>query len=272
MALPRYLVRGLGLVSAFLALAPLFGSNKAEPGPKKAATPEQAVEFLASASKAGDVQAALGQMAQPFHDIMLWFVLNEDAEDTLRAALERRFGKQRTEGFRMEVKQDLIRIQRIQVLARRVKSDTRVELTVRETARSFQRDGSDVIETSYLALKENGVWKVLRPFTALVFGASEKEMTQERAVEKGPGGEQVLIFRLTFKKPLDEFGRDLQRALEKREGKKLHQVLEEARRQRAAAEKLAGEIAGGKYTTRNEAMEAFRSAQRRLEHAGPRPH
>jgi hypothetical protein len=267
MALPMCLVRGVCLASAIFTLAPLFSAD--HPVPKRATTPEQAIEFLAAASKTGDVQTALGQIAQPFHDVMLWFIVSEEADDILGAALDGRFGKQRRAGFRMEVKQDLLRIQRIQVIAKRVKGDTRVELTVRETVKSFQRDGSDVIETSYLALKEGGAWKLLRPFTAVAFGASRDEMTEERAVEKGPGGQQILVFRLTFKKPLDEVGRDLQRALERRAGKKLPQVLDDAMRRRAAAQKLAGEITGGKYKTRDEAMEAFGKSQRQIEQDKP---
>src|SRR5215204_4203564 len=70
---------------------------------KTAETPEQAVELLAAASKAGDLQAALGQIAQPFHDLMVWHVLEEEADDIRTAALDQKFGREKRTGFRMEV-------------------------------------------------------------------------------------------------------------------------------------------------------------------------
>jgi hypothetical protein len=237
--------------------------------PKNAATPEQAVEFLAAASKAGDVHAALHQIGQPFHDLMLWYILQEETDDILRTALDQKFGKEKRKGFRMEVKRDLLRIRRIEILARDKGDGPRVKVRVRETVRSFQREGNDIVETTYLAVKEGDRWKVLRPFTALIFGSSEEDLAQEVASAKGPDGKETEVFKLTFKTDLGALGRKMQTAVEQREGGALPELVERARRTRAVAQKVAADVKGGRYTRRGEATNAFQEALRRAD--GKRP-
>ncbi|HKB35532.1 MAG TPA: hypothetical protein VKD72_03705, partial [Gemmataceae bacterium] len=201
---------------------PAVGDDKPAK-PKTAQTPEQAVELLAAASKAGDLQAALGQIAQQFRDLMLWYVLQEEADDILTAALDQKFGKEKRSGFRMEVKQDLLRIQKIEFLGRDKGTDARVKLRVRETVRSFHHEGHDVVETSYLAVRDGSGWKLLRPFTALTFDADKEDLIEESGSEKGSDGKEVGVFKFTFKKDLDALGRKVQATLEEREGKKLRE-------------------------------------------------
>src|SRR5262249_26462912 len=198
--------RCIGAVCLAMALAAPGFADEKPAGPKKAATPEQAVEFLAAASKAGDVEAALGQIAQPFHDVMRWFILLEEADDIVNVALDAKFGKDQRKGFRMEVKYDTLRIKKSEVLTADKKSDTRVKLSIRETVKSFQHDGDDVVETSYLAIKEGDQWKLLRPFTALIFGADEKDITQKTSRTKDANGKEVTVFKLTFNKDLVAMG------------------------------------------------------------------
>ena len=237
--------------------------------PKKAESPEQAVELVAAASKVGDLQAALDQIAQPFHDLMLWHVLCEEADDTLSAALDQKLGKEKRTGFRMEVKQDLLRIQKVEILGTEKWTDARVKLGVRETVRSFHHEGHDVVETSYLAVRDGDRWKVLRPFTALIFDAPAGDVTEEGASKKGPDGKESGVFKITFKKDHDVVGRDWQKALEKREGKTLRELLDRARLDREAAEKIAARVKAGDYKTRAEATDAYEAALRAADKKKP---
>ena len=256
------LLRRTGAAIFLIAFAsPAVGSDKPAK-PKKAETPEQAVELLSAASKAGDLQAALDQIAQPFHDLMLWHVLQEEADDTLAAALDQKFGKEKRTGFRMEVKQDLLRIQKVEILGKDKGTDARVKLRVRETVRSFHDKGNDIAETSYLAVRDDSGWKLLRPFTALTFDAGKEDLTEELGSEKGSDGKEVEVFKFTFKKDLDALGRQARATLEEREGKKLPDLLDEARRAKAAAEKVAAGVKAGTYKTRAEATGAYEAALR----------
>jgi hypothetical protein len=256
------LLRRTGAAVFLIAFACSAVADHKPVKPKKAETPEQAVEYLAAASKAGDLQAALDQIAQPFHDLMLWHVLQEEADDILTAALDQKFGKEKRTGFRMEVKQDLLRIQKVEILSKDKGTDARVKLGVRETVKSFHHEGHDVVETSYLAVRDGDHWKVLRPFTALIFDAPSGDVTEEGVSTKGPGGKESGVFKVTFKKDADVVARDWQKALEKREGQTLRELLERARRDREAAEKVAARVKAGDYKTRAEATDAYEAALR----------
>jgi hypothetical protein len=259
----KYLLGRVGTAVFLVAIAgsPAVADDKPTK-PKRAETPEQAVELLAAASKAGDPEAALDQIAQPFHDLMRWHILNEEADDVLGAALDATFGKEQRKGFRMEVKRDLLRIQRIEILAKEKGTDTRAKLRIRETVESFHHEGYDVVETSYLAVKDGDGWKLLRPFTALTFAASHEDMTEEGGSKKGPDGKEIGMYKFTFKKDLDAVGRNLQAALEKQEGKKLPELLDRASHEKAAAERVAAAVKGGTYKTRKEATDAYQVALR----------
>lgn len=228
---------------------------------RKAATPEQAVELLAAASKAGDLKVALELIAQPFHDVMLLIILEEEADDILRATLDQKFGKERRRGFRMEVKKDLLRIKKVEILAKDKEKDGKVKLAVRETVQSFQHGGTDTVETTYLAVKKGETWKLLRPFTALLFSASEEDMKQDAVRKKGPDGKETWAFKITFKKDLNVLGHNLQKALEERAGTQLPEMVDRSKRAKAIAEKVAAEIKRGTYKKRQDAIATFQEAQ-----------
>lgn len=232
-------------------------------GTKGASSPEQAVEFLSAASRSGDLPACLELIAPPFHDLMRMFILEEEADDILGAALDEKFGKERRGGFRMEVKRDLLRIRKVEILSRVVESDTRVKLTVRETVKSFQREGDDLAEVPYVAIKDADGWRLLRPFTALLF-FFDSEAGVARKVEqiKDADGKDILLFKLTLQKELDELGRRMQQVSERKRKKTMPEVLAQSRRTKEVAEKVAGEVKGGKYPTREAADDAFRVAIR----------
>jgi hypothetical protein len=244
-----------------LVVAPAhLGGEAAQPSKKLAGKPEQAVKFLVAASKAGDLPAALKQIAQPFRGCMQVFVLEEEIDDLLRAALDAKFGKEQRKGFRMEVKRDLLRIRKIEILSKTVKSKGRVKFIVRETVQSFGGDRDDLVETAYLAIKEKGGWKLLRPFTALVFGYAK----QKQVERKGLDGKKILVFQLSFAQELDDLGRTMQAELQERQfkGKKLPAILADLRRLKSLAEQVAKDIRQGKYKTRNDATAAFENARK----------
>jgi hypothetical protein len=237
--------------------------------PKKAATPEQAVEFLAAASNAGDVEGALNQIAQPFQDLIRFAILQEEADDILKAALDAKFGTERRDGFRPEAKYDLLRIRKVEILAKEKQSDTRVQLTVREAGKSFHHAGEDIIEMPYLAVKDGDQWKLLRPFTALMLASNDKDMTEKSSREKGADGKEIDVYKLTFKKDLAALGDAMRQRLEKDEGKQMPVLLAQAKQPKTIAETLAADIKSGKYKTRKEAAAAFEEAVRRAEKKEP---
>lgn len=93
----KYFLGGIGMTLLVVAFTAPAADKPVKP--KKAETPEQAIELLAAASRAKDLEAALDQIAQPFHDIMRWYILSEDA-DVLLDALDQKFGKEPRKGFR----------------------------------------------------------------------------------------------------------------------------------------------------------------------------
>jgi hypothetical protein len=265
----KRLLGGLVVAVVLLAFSRPASADDKPAKSKKAETPEQAIEFLAAASKAGDLAAALDQIAPPFHDIMRLFILHEEAYEVLTAALDQKFGKEPRKGFGMGVKYDLLRIQKIEILAKDKGDGARVKFSVRETLKSFHHDGSDILETSYLAVKEGDGWKVLRPFTALIFDASKEDMTEESTSKKGPDGKEIGVFKITFKKDLDEVGRKLRTSIETREEAKLPELLVQAKREKAIAEKVAADVKGGVYKTRKEATDAKEAALRQADKKNP---
>jgi hypothetical protein len=199
--------------------------------------------------------------AQPFRDFLLWNVLMEEADDVLRDALNAKFGPEPRIGFRMEVKQDLLRIQNIRILTKEVVSEDRVKFTVRETLLGFQHEGVDIGEFDYLAVKEGGNWKLFRPFTSLMFNASNEESW--KITEKGTDGEETTIYKYKFKKELDELGREWIEAMES-DGKKFAELIVKAKREKDIAARIASEVMEGKHQTRKDALAAEKEARTKI--------
>jgi hypothetical protein len=265
----KYLLGCAGTAFVLVALAhPAIADDKPAK-PRKAETPEQAIEFLAAASKAGGLEAALNQIAHPFHDVMLWYILSEEADDVLRTSLDQKFGKEERKGSSTGVKMDLLRIQKIEILAKDKGNNTRVNLRVRETVKSFQGEGNEIAETTYLALNDGEGWKLLRPFTVLTFGDLKDDISEESSSKKGPDGKEIGVFKFTFKKDLDVLGQKMREVVEKREGKKLPELLDQAKNEKAAAEKVAADVKGGTYKTRKKANDAYEEAIRQVDKKKP---
>jgi hypothetical protein len=235
---------------------------------KKAETPEQAIEFLAEASKAGDAAAALGQIAEPFHDIMLYYILAEKAENDVRAALDEKFGKEKRRGFTPGVEVHLLAIRKIEILGKEKESDTRVKFSVRETFKSLQIEGDEIVETTFLAIKDADSWKVLRPFTALHLDLHDDDMTEKFNSKKGPDGKEAGFYKITFKKDLDVIGKNVQKIVEKRESAPLPELLVKEKRRLAIAEKVAADVKRDVYKTREEATKAYEEAVDRADKKG----
>lgn len=226
-----------------------------------ATTPEQAIELLQKASKARDLEGVLQLSAQPYRDFLLWNVLMEEAMDVLHDTMDETFGFEPRIGFRMEVKQDLLRIQNIQILNKEVVSEDRVMFTVRETLLSFHHEGVDIAEFDYLAVKEGANWKLFRPFTALLFNASKEEYS--KITERGADGEETTIYKYRFKTELDELGRIWIEAMEL-DRRKFAELIAQARQEKEIAVRIASEVMDGKFQTHQEAMAAEKEAIRKL--------
>lgn len=248
------------VVFAAVLLRPGFAQEPASK-PSNESTPEASVRALAKASKAGDLDRALEQIAVPFRELMRLFILEEEADDILRAALDKKFGKQRRVGFRMEVKRDILRIQSLTILSKTQVNENRVKLTVREVVKSFKHAGNDIADVVYLAVREDGQWRLYRPFTALVFGATKEE--SRLVTEKGPDGKERQIFKIEFKRELDELARETKKKIESKD-KTLSELLAEKQKIKDAAKKLATDVKAGKFASRKEANDAMKSLAREI--------
>jgi len=136
--------------------------------------------------------------------------------------------------------------------------ENRVKLRGRETVRSFKHAGNDIGEMDYLAVKAGRSWKLYRPFTALIFGASDDEIQREE--EKEADGKAIRNFNITFKKELDVMTKEYLAAIKKGQGKSIDEVLRNKRRVKVLAERFAKRIKDGEFETRAAAHRAYEAA------------
>lgn len=218
--------------------------------PDVAQTPEQAVELLAEACRAGDPERALKHIAQPFRDVMMFYILGDEADDILYSALDTAFGPEPRPGFRTEVQRELLRIRKLDILTKESKGSTKVKLTIRETLESLHHEEDDVVEVPYTAVQVGEGWKLLRPFRPLILLSGQRRPT----IEKWRQGNRTT----DFTRDLDGLARDLQKW---DEAKKLAQDLARAHTNKELAQKIADEIKARKYSSRHEALTAYEAAR-----------
>ncbi len=81
------------LLIAVLAGVGVRAADKPSPiKAKEASSPEEAVQFLAKASQAGDLDGYLAQTAEPTRSELVWTLKVALAQEHLDAALDKKFG------------------------------------------------------------------------------------------------------------------------------------------------------------------------------------
>ncbi len=147
-----------------------IGSDEA----KSASTPFEAIKFLAQASKAGDLQAYISCLAEPFRGMRRALVEVLDAQKGLFEALDEKFGK--TAGANQNPAMNNMKKTYLEmrikggpeVLSKKQMDDGRVVLEIKVPEKGD--DGKDILEMEkFTAMKEGDTWK-LAPWEKMKFG------------------------------------------------------------------------------------------------------
>src|SRR5712692_7033925 len=165
-------------LSLFLLQAPSILAQEIEkPGTEttpRAATPEEAIKFLAQASKAGDLQAYISCLAEPFRGMRRALVEVLDAQKGLFEALDEKFGK--TAGPQQhpainDMKKTYLEMSikgKPEVTSKKEMNGGTVLLEIRVLQKGD--DGKDILEMEkFTAMKEGDTWK-LAPWEKMKFG------------------------------------------------------------------------------------------------------
>jgi hypothetical protein len=260
MLLRGNLARGSLLLLALLLPGYAVHGGGKEGTAKQAKTPEEAVKYFLAAAKAGDLHAALEQIAQPYHDVMKFALLQEEADDLLRDALDKKFGKKAKVGFNpMSMKHELLLLEKVEIQDKKALAEDQVQLLVRET-----RDGSGgpeawVIEVSYTAKKQGEGWKLERPFSLLLLDAGA---TDEKSELLLPGGKKGILIKIksSSKDWLGKIKEGETAFCEEFGAKNMSEVVARAAQQKQLTVNFVKEIAAGKYASRKEAEAAYAKA------------
>lgn len=227
-----------------LALAPAAAGQAG----KGAATPEEAVAAIAQAFRAGDIEAILGRMAEPyrtFHRAHGEAVMDREA---LRQALDDRFGKPAGAVKPPSFRDSLRAIQRVEVYARLARADGKVQLTVWLTEERMAGK-PHVLEQRWLAAKGGAGWELEVP----VGGGAAKKVALI-----GPDGKEVEVYRMP-PPPAPPDPREVAYA---------RKVMPQYR---AALEKATRQVREGAFKARADAERAVGEALRAVEAANPPP-
>jgi hypothetical protein len=227
-----------------LALAASAGAQ--DGGKDRPATPEEAVQRIAAAFRAGDVEAILNQITDPlrtFHRAHGEAVLGREAFDR---ALDEKFGKAKSPAA-PSFKESLQAIRRVQIQSRRVRPNGSVELTVWLTEEA--RPGKPrILEQQWTAVKDAQGWGLEVPVAG---GAARKVATI------GPDGKEAEVWKMKPPAPPDP--------------RELEYVRAIMPKYRALLEKATARVREGAYKTRAEAEQALAAARRAFQEANPPP-
>jgi hypothetical protein len=227
-------------------------------------SPEKAVEAYFAALKAKDYPAAIQLLAQPYHDLVLYRYL-ADRTNAAHDAILAKFpvGAVR---IRDAVMEDLTRTEAIEIISTDKVTSFCVRFGVRESLWTgvIAPKQTKEVETEYVAVKEGGGWKLLRPVTHdfLSGKVDAKDAEVKSSVKRDQSG---TIYRIRFAREIDLIGKDALDRLsgEKLKGRKLAEALELLQRTAAVAEKVAAQTLAGKYKSADEADKAHQEELRR---------
>lgn len=144
-------------LTAVLLVAALASSGQAQKS-KGAATPEEAVQNLVTAARAGDVDAVLNQMTAPAREMLKVFQGQEDVRKAFAAALDQKFGKDPADRPHRSLKEQLTTLKTMAIASKTEQGKDRMLLKVKSTT---VLDGKEQTkEENLLAVKEGDTWKL----------------------------------------------------------------------------------------------------------------
>jgi hypothetical protein len=145
-----------GLAALFLvALSALPASAQK---PREAATPEEALRFFTEASRSGDLNAAIGQMASPVRVFFKQMQRSEALHRTFEKTLDQKFGKDPVTQKRPSLKEQLQSLKNLKVVE---KKDRGKGVALLRATATRSRNGKQITdEQEFLVLKEGNAWKI----------------------------------------------------------------------------------------------------------------
>jgi hypothetical protein len=243
-------------ISAFQAGA---GQKASSAKRKGAATPEQAVEALVKARKAGDVDGYLAQTAEPTRSELVMTLCVPLAREHFEAALVKKLGPAKPpapgKGFVIPISfhiptvtEFLRSLMSIRILSKKARGTGEVELGVWETRRRVDVKGwPDLnIKRQLTAVDTGEGWKLRFPvFCIEKFSGAQKD----------PDGKRVEFF-VEDMPPRDY-----------RDEEDRRKWLPELPRWVAVVEGLARDVRAGKFKSREQAEAALEKAEEAFRHA-----
>jgi hypothetical protein len=213
---------------------------------KMAATPEEAVQFLVTASQAGDLNGYLAQTTEPTRSELVWTLEVPLAEERLEAALKKKLGPRKPASPGKDlfvplpytlptVHESLKSMRSIRILSKKGAGEDQVELSVWETHRPNDRPDMH-IQRRLTAVKTEKGWKLR--FT--VFG-----LWKFAGKEKDPDGKLVEVFNEELP------------AANKRAEEDLHKWVLKAPRWIAVIDGLTRDAQAGKFNSYKDADTAI---------------
>jgi hypothetical protein len=129
-------------------------------GPKKAVTPELAVENMLAASKAGDLKGVLAQLAEGPRRVAEAVIDNHEAKSSFETALNYKVGFAPRKGpAEPDPKDVLLSVVRMEILKKDDAGSGKVKMSVKSTKVLDGKKETKTIELG--AVKEGDVWKLV---------------------------------------------------------------------------------------------------------------
>jgi hypothetical protein len=156
----------LGVAAGFLL--PVLAGRASAAGEKGDPAPEEVLKKVQAAAQSGDVDGFLANLAQEPRKTWLASAAAHDgltqARKSFEEALDEKFGKD--PDYQpwpvTDMKRDLARLRKLELLGQEAKGDGKIEIKVRTTYRG--PEGADKAEDQTMALvKEGGTWKLVPP-------------------------------------------------------------------------------------------------------------
>ncbi len=188
------------VVSMLLAVAPGQAGEQLPP----AKSPEEAVQNLMTAIRAGDAEQFLSQLGSPAFEALREEIAFEALERDWHKTFDAQFGKSRNPSPEHSFLDALREREIIQVVDKENRTDGKVILTVWTTdANRWRPPGLHrpyVLESKWLAVQECGAWKIA------LFAA---DTTGEKIIKKGPDGREaeVTVSEVNFDRAAAAFAR-----------------------------------------------------------------
>jgi hypothetical protein len=210
-----------------------------------AATPEQAVRLVAEAFKAGDPNRLLDQVGEPNRSLIQRELQMMLAYEAWESAAAKKFGKDPSNRLPVgSIKESMQRTRSLTVVDKIVLGKDRVRMTIWETGSEPRESKERVTEKTWTAIKIGKGWKLLLPVRSSF-------SSNDVVTRKGPDGKEIEV--------------RIERSVEEVDAKEMEQMQKALPAYMAVLKKQTREIEAGNYSSRKEATDALRKAERALQ-------